>query len=643
MFSSLHYLTVYVKITGDVRRVLDPEIAQVLDCEAAQKEAGKSSRFIDEFETEFYECTPFQYLSKYVQEGNGSFNLELARQKPYFKWVCVAANLYVRDTNKANADSARVRVPSRWNFDELNKQLEDYPNRGVIELLKYGFPLECDASRGDNTEYKNHKGAQINEKEVQQYIDRELENGTLIGPFETNPFGEAARFSPMNTRDKKDSHEKRIIMDLSWPKDGRSVNTGINKSWYRGKKVKCQLPSVESLAAIVRAKGRKCRVFKRDMKRAYKQIPVCIGDVHLLGYTFQNLYYFDITLPMGLVNSCLICQMVSDMIIYVFQKEGYSGLNYLDDLGGAEIPVLAEQAFEVLGQIMQEMGVAESCDKAVPPSCMAVFLGILFNTLHMRLEITPERMQEIKTELQQWSCKQEASLRQLQSLIGKLSFCASTMRAARLFYARILNFIREIDASKPFQMHELPQTVYKDIAWWLKMIEQLNGISVIPDAKWQAPNRVIATDACLTGIGGYSQGEYFHAKYPHFVVAQRLSINELECVAIMIAMKVWGSKIAGTNTLFQCDNKNTVACINRGKARNSYMQALLREIAYLCAINDCNIRVVFIPGNTNRLPDMLSRIPLGVVYKIQFAKETRGIKTTRTVISSKHFMFSNNW
>ena len=394
---------------------------------------------------------------------------------------------------------------------------------------------------------------------------------------------------------------------------------------------------------IVRAKERNCLVFRCDMKGAYKQFPVCLGDIHLLGFYFEGKYYFDITLPMGLVNSALICQMVSDAVIYIYQKEGYSGVNYLDDLGSAEVENIATQAYQVLAQIMESIGLVEADDKAVPPSQICSFLGILINTIHMRIEIVPERLVEIKEELQSWLHKSTASLRELQSLVGKLSFCATTVRAGRLFFSRILAFLKTLDKSTPHVQCEIDFDVFKDISWWIQIMPQFNGISMIPDKKWIAPSKIFSSDACLSGIGGWSDGDYFHKVLPDFIKLQGLDINEIECLAVMICLKAWGYKLSGKNVLIRCDNNNSVRAINTGRSQSLFMQSVLREICYMCAINDTLVRACWIEGVKNSIPDRLSCFHLAPIYRKQFLELTTGVKLHRTVIADDWFLFSNVW
>ena len=339
----------------------------------------------------FYNSTPLQFLYKYACDKAGNIDLNVIEETHMFKWACVAANLVVRDTGKANMDLCKIRVKSNWKVENLEKDLCNYDNKEMVEMIKYGFPIESTADeKGSSRVSQNHKGAVEFPQQIRNYLQQEIEAKTLIGPFDHNPFGEDARFSPLNSTPKKDSAQCRIIMDLSWPLEQGSVNSGINKSFYRGKPVKCKLPTIQNLIEIVRKKGKFCLIFKKDLKSMYKQIPVCVAEIHVLGYYFEGHYYFDITLPMGLKNLAFICQMVTDTIMYIYNKEGYEGVNYLDDLGNAEVEQLAWQAYEVLGEILQSLGVIESVDKACPPSTLVVFLGILFNTVLMRIEITKE-------------------------------------------------------------------------------------------------------------------------------------------------------------------------------------------------------------------------------------------------------------
>jgi len=45
--------------------------------------------------------------------------------------------------------------------------------------------------------------------------------------------------------------------------------------------------------------GRNCKLFKMDLKNAFRLLPVRLADIELLGFQFMNRYYVDKAMPMG--------------------------------------------------------------------------------------------------------------------------------------------------------------------------------------------------------------------------------------------------------------------------------------------------------------------------------------------------------
>ena len=125
---------------------------------------------------------------------------------------------------------------------------------------------------------------------------------------------------------------------------------------------------------------------------------------------------------MGMRSSSQICQRVTNAISFIMFQLGVQILNYLDDLAGAETKDRASFAYSCLGAVLQKCGFQESEDKTVPPSKIMVFLGVLFNTKTMSLEVTLEKLKEISDLIQFWLKKSSATLKEIQSLLGKLHF-----------------------------------------------------------------------------------------------------------------------------------------------------------------------------------------------------------------------------
>ena len=127
---------------------------------------------------------------------------------------------------------------------------------------------------------KNHKGIIQFPKEVRDYLSKELSYDAVLGPFKGITFKEECWFSPLNTIDKKNSDESRVVLDLSDP-EGSAVNDGIPKNSYLDSHVNLIFPRVDDLVVLVKEHDRGCLLYKRDLKRAYRQIAVDPSDVPL--------------------------------------------------------------------------------------------------------------------------------------------------------------------------------------------------------------------------------------------------------------------------------------------------------------------------------------------------------------------------
>jgi hypothetical protein len=72
-------------------------------------------------------------------------------------------------------------------------------------------------------------------------------------------------------------------------------------------------------------------------------------------------------------------------------------------------------------------------EKAIPPSTSMFFLGILVDTVNCTLSITKERLDEISSLVEDWLIRSKCTLKELQSLLGKLHFVSTCVRSGRPF------------------------------------------------------------------------------------------------------------------------------------------------------------------------------------------------------------------
>ena len=269
-------------------------------------------------------------------------------------------------------------------------------------------------------------------------------------------------------------------MDLSWP-IGSSVNDGIPLKQYLGVDFDLVYPTVDDIAASILHYGPGCLLFKRDLKRAYRQFPVDPGDYHLLGYSWRGQLYFDTVLPMGLHSAAMACQRVTNAVRYICASQGHSVVNYLDDFAGIAHSDIALAAYNFLGDLLRALHLEESEHKAEPPSTNMTILGVRFDTVSMTMSVTAERLLELTALLSEWASFSVASKAQLQSLVGKLAFVSKCVKQSRIFLSRILAVLRSIPYGDSRITVRLSDDFHRDLAWWRRFLPLYNGVSELVD------------------------------------------------------------------------------------------------------------------------------------------------------------------
>ena len=559
-------------------------------------------------------------------------------------------NRIVRETGEWNQNKARIKVNDNWNLDKLEEWLSEYEDKKVIEYLKYGWPLNSENTTTLEEIPDNQKGARMNTEQVNKYIQDELKNGSIIGPFLKNPFGGVARFSPLDTRPKQDSKDLRIILNLSYPYHGDSVNKSINTKEFAGQdEMNLSYPTVDDLVKIIRNKSEnntKCvKTFKHDLTKAYRQLWMDPKSISYLGFMFNGRMYFDMVLSMGSSAAVFCCQHTTNAITHVFKKFGYEDINYLDDLGAAEEESEAEDAFNCLGWILSTIGIRESLSKACAPAFIMAFLGILFNTITMSLTITEECLKEIEELLFSWERKTKFTLNELQQLVGKLNFATSTIRVGRVFMSRLINELANFNDT---EVKYVTEDIKCDVNWWITFMEEYDRVSIMPPQNWDQPDLIFSSDTCLTGGGGWNylgngKSLAFHTKFPSWLTGMNgVKINELELITFIVCIKKCGKSIENRNILAYCDNQVTVDIINKGKAKNRFEQACVRELCYLTGKRNAWIKLVYLSSDENRISDSLSRWS-DKRQRHRFWEITDGIEVEFKNVEENDLKFTHGW
>ena len=208
-----------------------------------------------------------------------------------------------------------------------------------------------------------------------------------------------------------------------------------------------RLPGIDRLVEFVNAKGRGCHVFKKDLQRAYRQIPIDPQDYPLLGLYIDGSLYFHTALLSGLRSATMICQRTTKNVAYILNTDGISVDVYIDDFYGAESTDLSDLSFQRMNSLFAKLGLMDAPEKDSPPSHEMLCLGIWINTSDMTLSVPAYRVEELQLELNAWLTKCSFTKHELQQLLGKLSFVSTCVRPGRAFMSRLLNALRSCSSA----------------------------------------------------------------------------------------------------------------------------------------------------------------------------------------------------
>ena len=121
-------------------------------------------------------------------------------------------------------------------------------------------------------------------------------------------------------------------------------------------------------------------LYKLDLSRYFRQVPLCLIDYSLIGMGWRGLLYFDKMMLMRLkADKCSGLHTQADELL-VHQLPGQfwisrDGRNSL-------------KQFAALGNLINQLGIQEAKNKAVPSCTKVEFLGSVVDSQNLELSVS---------------------------------------------------------------------------------------------------------------------------------------------------------------------------------------------------------------------------------------------------------------
>ena len=490
-------------------------------------------------------------------------------------------------------------VPSAW-----RTMLISHPQPPLVHFFlheisagfRIGYNLPSIALKSAK---KNMRSAYDHATVVADYLATELAEGRVVGPFPPSmiPSAHVSRFGVIPK-----SHQLnkwRLIIDLSHP-HGKSVNDGVQKDL-------CSMAyiSVDDAIRKIISLGKGTLLAKIDIKSAFRLIPVHPADRHLLAMEWQGSLYIDTCLPFGLRSAPKLFNVMADLLEWILLNQGVTFLlHYLDDFltMGQSGTTVCQCNLDLLVQTCRVLGIPLAIEKVDGPATVLEFLGILLDTDRMEARLPQEKFERIKTTIEVWLHRKNATKREVLSLVGILQHAAKVIRPGRTFVSRMYSTAAKVQELDYFT--RLNKEFQSDLYWWHVFLGMWNGVSFLQPKS--TPDATIQTDASGSwGCAAFYRGQWLQWEWPAEWANQSIMAKEL--VPIVFSCTVWGKCLARKVILFQCDNTGVVSAIRKGSANESMVMHLLRALWFFVAYFDITILIEHIPGIHNGVADQLSR------------------------------------
>jgi len=313
------------------------------------------------------------------------------------------------------------------------------------------------------------------------------------------------------------------------------------------------------------------KLLKRDLKSAFRMIPVCMEDQWLLIFEWEGKYYQEMFLPFGLRTAPFLFNLFGEVFQWILQHiYTWTVKRYLDDFLGI-FPTdhdLAKTASE-FDMVVDKLGFTEATDKRQEGTCVD-YLGLILDTKKMEARLPDEKKSRAMSGIELMLAKPMTTTKQLEKLLGLLEFCVSVFPLGRPFLRHVWNMFRKSKKGR----YRLTTAARQDLSWWRRFLPIWSGISVIQPSRRMLH---VATDASRTkGIGGVWFEGGTDNMFSTWVSCQhrRKHINWKEMFAVLYAFARWSEQWMEARVVVYCDNEAVVKGLRNRTIRGSAIRPL---------------------------------------------------------------------
>ena len=346
-----------------------------------------------------------------------------------------------------------------------------------------------------------------------------------------------------------------------------------------------------------------------DLTDAYYHIMISPASRKYLRFVANGEVLQFRALPFGIKSAPRVFTKLMGVIGGFIRMQGPNLLQYFDDwlLHQAVHSNLLDD-LSLTWQTVTRLGLIPNTQKSeLIPTKEFTFVGMMFRTVPGLVQVPPARIESLLETIQMVLIKTTISARSMLSLLGSLNAAADLVILGRL-HMRPLQYLflnqwrplrdpldQEITLSNLFKSH---------LKWWLNRSLYTTGVPL----RTSVPELYLFTDASQTGWGAHLEPVGLVAQGIWSSNEKLLHINNLELIAVYLALEQFATTVIGKTVQLATDNTTVVSYIRRQGGTHSLL--LFRETWKLllwCQSQSIQLLAKHVPGRLNVLADSLSR------------------------------------
>lgn len=344
---------------------------------------------------------------------------------------------------------------------------------------------------------------------------------------------------------------------------------------------------------------------KIDLLNAYFHLSVTEKHRRFLRLIYDQKLYQMTCLPFGLACAPKTFAMLTNWIAQLLRDRGIRVIVYLDDflLANQDPLELVRQAQKTVS-LLEYLGWKVNYPKStLTPQKEMQYLGIMWNAHANRKYLPQQKRRDIHRKVSALLERKNASLRQLQGIVGMLNFASFPVPRGRLNHRNLLQQCRALLQLNPrvSVRYRIPTLALKELKWWQTNVGRSTPIFAPKIAHY------LVTDA--SGIGWGAQLDSLRLWGQWTLQETKLHSNVREMLAIWYVLKDQAQRLADSTVLIQSDNKTVVSYIrNEGGMKSLALLNLTRQVISVLDMYKIHVKIHYLPGPYNGEADRLSRL-----------------------------------